>query len=131
MKEKARDQNFIHGDRNISYFHRIAKIRAASKNISLLYVGDTIIREPDDTEVHVLNYCRSIFSVDNECISNNLVARKTPSVVTEADNSMLLRFPMCDEIKVVVFDLNGDGARFRIVLEGIFIKLFGILWLQI
>jgi len=36
-KEKARDQSFIHGDQNTSYFHRVAKIRAASNNISLLY----------------------------------------------------------------------------------------------
>ena len=60
--------------------------------------------------LHVLIYFQSIFSVDNDCISNDLVAHTIPSVVTEEENQMLLRLPMCDEIKTVVFDLNGDGA---------------------
>jgi len=95
-KEKARDQSFIHGIQNTSYFHRVAKIRAASKNISLLYDGDKFISEP--------------VNIENDCISSNLVARTIPSVVTQEDNQFLLRLPLCDEIKAAVFDLNGDGA---------------------
>lgn len=64
-KEKARDQNFINGDCNTSYFHRLAKFKAAAKPITLLYNGDTIITEPANIEVHVLNYFTSIFSIDN------------------------------------------------------------------
>jgi len=60
-KEKARDQNFINADRNTSYFHRIAKFRAASKPITLLYDGDTVITEPAAIEVHVLSYFQTIF----------------------------------------------------------------------
>jgi len=45
-KEKARDQNFINGDCNTSYFHKVAKFRAATKPITVLYDGDTVITEP-------------------------------------------------------------------------------------
>ena len=69
-KEKARDPNFINGDRNTSYFHRLAKFRAAAKPITLLYNEDIVITEPADIEVHVLNYFTSIFSIDNNCLQN-------------------------------------------------------------
>jgi len=35
-KEKARTQHFILGDRNNTYFHRVAKIKALTHNISTL-----------------------------------------------------------------------------------------------
>jgi hypothetical protein len=106
-KEKARDQSFINGDHNTSYFHRIAKFRAATKPIALLYDGDTALRDPIDIEVHVLNYFHVIFSVDNNCVQNDLLARSIPCV---EDNRSLLRLPLRDEIKAAVFDLNGDRA---------------------
>ena len=42
-KEKARDQNFVSGDRNTAYFYRVSKIRATTKSISFLQDGDNII----------------------------------------------------------------------------------------
>ena len=33
-KEKARDQNFVNGDCNTAYFHRVSKIQATTKTIS-------------------------------------------------------------------------------------------------
>jgi len=109
-KEKARDPNFINGDRNTSYFHRLAKFRAAAKPITLLYNEDIVITEPADIEVHVLNYFTSIFSIDNNCVQNEILDRSVPSLVSEEDNHNLLRLPLHEEIKNAVFDLNGDGA---------------------
>ena len=109
-KEKARDQSFINGDRNTAYFHKLAKFRAATKPITLLYDSHTTITEQTDIEQHVLHYFQNIFSVDNNCITSNLVSRTIPSVVSEEDNNALLRLPLRDEIKSAIFDLNGDGA---------------------
>lgn len=55
-KEKARNPNFIHGDRNTSYFHRLTKVRAVSKNLSILQDGENILSESADIEAHVLSY---------------------------------------------------------------------------
>jgi len=125
-KEKARDQSFINGDRNTAHFHKLAKFRAATKPITLLYDGHTAITEQTDIEQHVLHYFQNIFNVDNNCITSNLVSRTIPSVVSEEDNNALLRLALRDEIKSAVFDLNGDGAP--MALEDIFFKLFGTLW---
>lgn len=61
-------------------------------------------------EAHVLHYLQAIFNVDNNCIANYLVADTIPSLVSCEDNNMLLRLPQWEEIKNVVFALNGDGA---------------------
>jgi hypothetical protein len=110
-KEKAWNQIFIHGDCNTSYFHGVAKVRAISKSISILQVGDTVLTAPADIEAHILSYFQSIFSVDNNCGTNNTVARLIPSLVTNADNELLCRIPMSSKVKsAVFFYLNDDSA---------------------
>jgi hypothetical protein len=124
-KEKARDQNFINGDRNTSYFHKITKFQAATKPITLLYDGQTSITEPTEIEQHVLHCFQDIFSVDNNCVTSNLVARTIPSAVSEEDNNALMRLPLREEIKTAIFGLNGDGAPALMVLEDIFSDILG------
>ena len=109
-REKARDQKFIHGDRNTTYFHHLAKIRASTNSINFLYDGELVITEPSDIEVHVVNYFQSIFTVANNCIHNDLIAETIPSLVYIDENNMLLRIPQREEVKDAVFALNGDGA---------------------
>jgi len=88
----------------------VTKVRAVSKNMSILQDGDTTLTEPDDIEAHVLSYFQSIFSVYNNCVSNDMVERHIPNLVTSAENDLLCSLPMISEIKSAVFDLNGDGA---------------------
>jgi len=109
-REKARDQHFISGDRNTAYFHRISKIRAATKSISFLQDGDNVITDSTALESHILNYFQAIFGRENNCMLNTLVDETIPSLVTEAENHKLLRIPQSAEIKEAVFALNGDGA---------------------
>jgi len=109
-REKARDQKFIHGDRNTAYFHRLAKIRSSKNSINFLYDGELVITEPSDIEVHVINYFQSIFTVANNCIHNDLIAETIPSLVYIDENNMLLRIPQREEVKDAAFALNGDGA---------------------
>jgi len=109
-REKARDQKFIHGDRNTTYFHRLAKIRSSKNSINFLYDGELVIIEPSDIEVHVINYFQSIFTVANNCIPNDLIPETIPSLVSIDENNMLLRIPQREEVKDAVFALNGDGA---------------------
>jgi hypothetical protein len=106
-KEKARDQKFVDGDRNTAYFHRVSRVRAATKSISFLQDGDTIITDPTAIMMHILTYFQAIFSMENNCVQNNLVTDTIPSLVADVENDMLLRIPMYDE---AVFSLNGDGA---------------------
>jgi len=66
---------------------------SAKNSISFIQVGDTVLTDPTLIEVHVLNYFQAIFSVDNNCIQNDLVAATIPSLVSNDDNNILLRLP--------------------------------------
>lgn len=126
-KEKVRDQNFVHGDRNTTYFHRVSKIQAVTKTISFLQDGDNVITDPTAIELHILSYFQAIFSMDNNCAQNSLIDEIIPSLVSDDDNQMLLRLPLSGEIKDVVFSLNGDGVPGPEGFGGHFTKLFGTL----
>jgi hypothetical protein len=106
LEGKSKKPKFYSWGSEYFYFHRVAKIKAASKNITLLYDVDTVISELEAIEIHVLNYFQYIFSVYNDCIANDLVARTIPSVVMEDENQLLTRLPLCDEIKTAVFNLK-------------------------
>ncbi|PNY13124.1 endonuclease/exonuclease/phosphatase family protein [Trifolium pratense] len=60
-KEKARVHHFIHGDRNTSYFHRLAKIKAATKSIRLINNDNGALMNDADLEQHILHYFQNIF----------------------------------------------------------------------
>ncbi|WJX46320.1 rhamnogalacturonan endolyase [Trifolium repens] len=71
------------GDRNTKYFHRLAKIKASTKPITSLQVGET---------------------------ESLLTEEVIPSLVTEDINAILTMLPSHSEIKAAVFALNKDSA---------------------
>jgi hypothetical protein len=76
----------------------------------LLLDGQVRITDVIGIESHILNYFRGIFGNSNDCVSNDLVARVIPSLVTVEENNWLTVMPSFDEIKKAVFDMNADGA---------------------
>ena len=114
-KEKARDQNFICGDRNTAYIHRVSKIRAATKSISFLQDGENVLTDPVAIEQHIISYFQAIFSMDNNCIQNTLIDETIPLLVSEVDNQNLQRLPLMAEIKEAVFALNDEGTHLFIL----------------
>jgi hypothetical protein len=109
-QDKAKNARFLDRDRNTSFFHRSIKIREAQSHISLLRYGDEVFTDSQAIEDHTLNYFKNIFPTSNMCIPNGLPASLIPNLVTDLDNSMLTALPNSDEIRKVVFDLNGDFA---------------------
>jgi len=109
-REKARNQSFIHGDRNTAYFHRISRIKSAAKPISFLLNGDVRISDQREIENHVVSYFQGIFATHNDCGTNDLIDKTVPTLVTVEENNMLTLMPAVDEIKKAVFDMNADGA---------------------
>lgn len=105
--EKARVDWHTCGDRNTAY---LAKVRHASKRISLLKNCDVLLENQNDIEAHILKYYEDLFSSDNACIDDGLIEEVVGPVVTEADNRRLISLPTWDEVKNVVFDMNPNGA---------------------
>ncbi|XP_019450480.1 PREDICTED: uncharacterized protein LOC109352716 [Lupinus angustifolius] len=108
--EKSRLNWHINGDRNTSFFHKVAKIRHTTNAISMLNVGDRILEKQEDIANHVLSYFTDLFVSQNSTTPNGLINDVIPSLVNEQDDSMLTALPSSFEIKNVVFSMNGDGA---------------------
>jgi hypothetical protein len=64
----------------------------------------------NDIEQHVLQYFSDIFTSSHQLVMNELQDTYIPKLATTVDNATLTTFPLQDEIKCAVFDLNGDSA---------------------
>jgi hypothetical protein len=109
-REKAKVNWHLDGDRNTSYFHRIAKIKNTTKVISSLKNGDDIITDPTQIADHVVDYYKNLFCSNPILQDQLLVEHVIPNLVGQDVNALLTMTPSKEEIKHAVFDLNKDGA---------------------
>ncbi|XP_019416122.1 PREDICTED: uncharacterized protein LOC109327431 [Lupinus angustifolius] len=109
-KEKSRINWLTSGDRNTAYFHKLAKIRHSSKYMATLRQGENILIDQTDIANHALSYFTDLYATINDTCQNGLIQSVIPLLVSNDQNSMLTMIPSSDEIKSVVFGLNGDGA---------------------
>ncbi|XP_019420741.1 PREDICTED: uncharacterized protein LOC109330928 [Lupinus angustifolius] len=108
--EKSRLNWQIHGDRNTAFFHRVTKIRQASKSMSILRNGDSILTEQHDIASHALGYFTDLFASENLNAPNQLIQEAIPNLVKDDENQLLVSIPSDEEVKAAVFSMNGEGA---------------------
>ncbi|XP_019431829.1 PREDICTED: uncharacterized protein LOC109338932 [Lupinus angustifolius] len=109
-KDKARVNWHTHGDRNTSYFHKLTRIREATKAISMIRHEGNIITDPDEISSHIVHFYMNLFNSSNDIQHNHLINSVIPSLVTEVQNNLLITIPTNEEIKSSVFDLSGASA---------------------
>jgi len=88
---------------------------ANSNGIQRLVDGDLVFEDPKDIEEHILSFYKSLYDFsDTNNVSTNfrkdMIVAHIHRVVSENENSRLVRCPSNDEIKEVVFALNSDSA---------------------
>lgn len=110
QREKARINWFTQGDRNTSFFHKLTKVRHASKQLSVLKVGDSFIDNQADIEHHVLDYYTSLYASGNSSIETDFASIFIPNLASYEDNVMLTNLPSMEEVKLVLFGMNGAEA---------------------
>lgn len=108
--EKSRLDWNLHGDSNTEYFHKLTKIRCVTKQISLLKIVDRILFKAEDIEQHVVKFYEDLFASNNSCVDNGMIEGVIPNLVTAEDNNFLTKLPSVEEVKNVVFSMNGNGA---------------------
>ncbi|XP_019460143.1 PREDICTED: uncharacterized protein LOC109359903 [Lupinus angustifolius] len=113
-----------HGDRNTSFFHRVAKVRQHTKALTMLKEGDNILTIHDDISTHVLAYFTALYASSNTIVPNGLISSVIPHLVTEDDNFLLTKHPSNEEIRSVVFSMKGDGAPGPDGFGGCFFQAF-------
>jgi len=88
-KEKANLNWHLQGDRNTSYFHKIAKIKTSTKSISTLQNGEQVLTEQNEISEHIINYYKNIFC-SNFVLQEQLLAEEAiPNLVTDNTNNLL------------------------------------------
>ncbi|XP_019433301.1 PREDICTED: uncharacterized protein LOC109340168 [Lupinus angustifolius] len=110
LKEKSRLNWQLSDDRNISYFHKIARIRHATKSMYMMRDGDAIILDQQVISNHVLEYFHSHYASENNIRQTNLISLVFPNIVSEGDKLILSNIPLNEDNSAVVFKMNGDGA---------------------
>jgi hypothetical protein len=99
--EKAKVQWHCDGDRNTAYFHKIAKIKRACNQITSIRNGEISLNRPDDVNAHIVNHFTSLFNSQQPDNDNGLVEEVIPNLITDRINSMLIRLPSSEEIKML------------------------------
>ncbi|KAF1872450.1 hypothetical protein Lal_00016748 [Lupinus albus] len=79
-KGKARINWQIDGDRNTGFFHKITKIRQASKALSSLRDGDTILVNQEQIAQHTLAYFTDLYASPNDARPNHLIQSVIPAL---------------------------------------------------
>ncbi|KAF1883955.1 hypothetical protein Lal_00012915 [Lupinus albus] len=83
---KARINWQMDGDRNTSFFHKITKIRQASKALSSLRDGDTILVNQEQIAQHTLAYFTDLYASPNDARPNHLIQSVIPALFSISRN---------------------------------------------
>ncbi|PKU87932.1 hypothetical protein MA16_Dca007874 [Dendrobium catenatum] len=109
-KQKASAKFLVDGDRNTSYFHNIANHNKTSRMIHKLVTPDgDDITNPDLIASSGINFFEKIFN-NNFTPDLNTDFYFMPSIVSNADNSMLTIIPNEEEILNTLKDMNSDSV---------------------
>lgn len=112
------------GDKNTSFFHKIAKQRSASCKLNYLKCDGLLLQDSEQIKQHVVGFFESLYSTPNTTVSNDLIESVIPKLVTEADNNMLTSIPSFAEIKEVVFRMCPNSAPGPDGFTGLFYQIW-------
>ncbi|KAF1872494.1 hypothetical protein Lal_00016795 [Lupinus albus] len=79
-KEKARISWHSNGDRNTSFFHKLTKVRQATRALASLRDGENILVDQDAISQHVLGYFTDIYASPSEAVPNLLIQSVIPAL---------------------------------------------------
>ena len=108
--QKSKVKWHSEGDRNTTYFHRLAKIRNASSLITSIKSNDAVLTNADDISKHIVNHFTSLFNNNSNIHDNGLVDEVIPHLITYRINNLLTSIPSDEEIYQAIFSLNKDSA---------------------
>ncbi|KAH0650564.1 hypothetical protein KY284_030476 [Solanum tuberosum] len=109
-KQKAGMRWFKEGDSNTKFFHAYVKGRRRKLNIKKIKTGQgDIINSAQNIGEEAVNVFREQFKETHEATDYTMI-QCIPRIITEEQNHEMERVPTKEEVKHVVFELNGDSA---------------------
>ncbi|XP_058783905.1 uncharacterized protein LOC131658652 [Vicia villosa] len=109
-KERARVKWQADGDRNTRYFHRLAKIKQATRGICCLKIDGKLITDRDQIAGHAVSQFSNIFNNNTVLQDFSLVDEVIPHLVTAENNMELTRLPLLEEVYKTVMSLDKESA---------------------
>jgi len=87
--EKSKVKWHSEGDRNTTFFHRVAKIRNVSSHITTMRSGDITLDDPKLISAHVVNHFTNMSTINTNVSQNGLIEEVIPYLITDRMNNML------------------------------------------
>ncbi|KAL6579793.1 hypothetical protein OROMI_007817 [Orobanche minor] len=108
-KQKAHVKWIMEGERNTKIFHDLVKKKRHNNQIHNIHVNGNIISNPTDIQESAVEYFSGLF--DNESTNSDQFNHDLFSdTLLDCDNSYLCSQPTLDEVKDIVFDMEGDSV---------------------
>ncbi|KAI0515770.1 hypothetical protein KFK09_008437 [Dendrobium nobile] len=109
-KQKASAKYLVEGDKNTKYFHALVNRKRASNSILKISREDGYVTENGEkfdmlAVHHFKNRLNRIFNPTN-LLNPSII----PSIVSENDNDMLACSPSIEELKDIIFNMNGNSV---------------------
>ncbi|KAH0693072.1 hypothetical protein KY285_020169 [Solanum tuberosum] len=109
-QQKAGYEWFDNGDRNTRFFYSIVKGRRKRLPLQRIQNRQGVWLEEEEAIVVESNdFYQKQFTQERDATDFPLL-RHIPTLINAVENSMLCRMPELEEVKNVVFKLNGDNA---------------------
>ncbi|KAL8457074.1 hypothetical protein ACS0TY_035060 [Phlomoides rotata] len=109
--QKNRAHWLTDGDRNTKFFHTLHSLRKSSNFLNSMYIGDILSHDPVVIGGHVVDYYTELFSARTGGKSDfSALDGFMAPVVSEVHNLSLVKIPTTEEVKHVVFAMDGSSA---------------------
>ncbi|VFQ88809.1 unnamed protein product [Cuscuta campestris] len=121
-RQKANIRWLDKGDANSKLFQAYAK--GKRKKLSIKHIitsGGRGISSPNEIKEEAIQHFQKLYT-SNHALSHSIITSLIPKVITKEDNMMLSAIPNTNEVKKVVWELNGDSASGPDRFNGNFFK---------
>ncbi|XP_050222727.1 uncharacterized protein LOC126672819 [Mercurialis annua] len=123
LKDKSRISWLKEGDRNSEFFHRSCNIRKTKAGIHSMLVDGVLTDDTEKIGNHITTYYDNLFKAAPLSYPNlDIVKTIIPNMVTEEENVELVKCPSNEDIKAIVFDMDGSSAPGPDGFSGAFYK---------
>ncbi|XP_071928179.1 uncharacterized protein [Coffea arabica] len=110
-RQKARVKWLCDGDRNTKFFQAVVTERRRKSVIHRIRKSDGVwIDDESSICTEAVDFFRALFTEEGGMTSSDML-EVIPRLLTETDNEMLTRAPSLQEVKEVIFSMDGESAE--------------------
>ncbi|XP_057770983.1 uncharacterized protein LOC130990768 [Salvia miltiorrhiza] len=111
LRQQSRVSWLSDGDRNTRFFHSMVKWRRASQSIKKLSIDGVTSDDPTAMAAHVVSFYEDLFMEPSSgAVDRSWIAGYIPHSITAAHAARLTSLPSAEDVREVVFSMDGNSA---------------------